>query len=312
MSVAATERQPGAPRDPAATDAASLNQRAVRSGRLAVVRRLVRTRKGLIGGISLLVLVILAIIGPWIAPYDPNEIAPLDQLAPPSASHWFGTDELGRDTFSRIIVGTRPAMLSGLLAVTLAAAVGTLAGIAAGYLGGALDSIVMRVWDTLMAFPAIFLAIGIVTILGPGWINAVLAIAVINMPIFARVIRASTLATKHKDFVEAAHSIGGSHWRIMRTHLLPNVSMPAIVLMAIAVPEAILVEASLSFLGLGSQPPAASWGNMLSSAQAYLSRSVTYALFPGLVITFAVVSMNFFADGMQDAIDPRRTRSPGL
>jgi peptide/nickel transport system permease protein len=292
--------------DMPATKGQRLGQRVIRTGRLTLLRRLVKTRKGLIGGISILILILLAIFGPYITPHDPNAISPLDQLLPPSSKYWLGTDEIGRDILSRIIVGTRPAMLAGLLAVTLAGVVGTVSGIAAGYLGGAFDAIIMRIWDTLMAFPAIFLAIGIVTILGPGWINAVLAIAVINMPIFARIVRAATLSTKEQDFVDAARSIGGSQSWIMRAHLLPNVVMPAIVLMAIAAPEAILVQASLSFLGLGDQPPAASWGNMLSSAQGYLNRSVTYALFPGLAITLAVISMNFFADGIQDALDPRR------
>ncbi len=275
---------------------------------LAVLARLLRNRKGAIGTISLLSLALLAIASPLVAPYDPNELHLDAQLAPPSTTYWFGTDELGRDILSRVIYATRPAIQAGLSAVFLAAAIGTLTGLIAGYLGGWLDSVIMRVWDALLAFPSIFLAIGIVTILGPGWINAVLAIAIINMPVFSRVIRAATLAAKEKDYAEAAWAIGCTRWQIMRRHLFPNTVMPAIVLMAIAVPEAILVEASLSFLGLGSQPPDPSWGNMLSGAQGYLSRSTTYAFFPGLAIVFTVVAMNFFADGLQDAIDPRRSR----
>ncbi|MGH2533216.1 MAG: ABC transporter permease [Thermomicrobiales bacterium] len=274
----------------------------------AVVVRLLRSRKGAIGTVSLLVLTLLAIASPAFAPYDPNALHLEAQLAAPSSTYWFGTDELGRDILSRIIYATRPAIQAGLSAVFLAAAIGTLTGLLAGYLGGWLDSVIMRVWDALLAFPSIFLAIGIVTILGPGWINAVLAIAIINMPIFSRVVRAATLAAKEKDYAEAAWAIGCTRWQIMRRHLFPNCVVPAIVLMAIAVPEAILVEASLSFLGLGSQPPDASWGNMLSGAQGYLSRSATYAVFPGLAIVYTVVAMNFFADGLQDAIDPRRGR----
>ena len=277
--------------------------------RFAAFRRLLRNRKGAFGFVILVVLVLLAIFGTLITPYNPNEIHVVDQFAPPSAGYWFGTDELGRDILSRVIAGTRVAVVAGLIAVAIAGSLGTTSGLMAGYLGGLVDSITMRVWDALLAFPAIFLAIGIVTILGPGWVNAVLAIAVINMPVFARVVRAATLATKGKDFVVAARSIGCSRRQIMITHLLPNTIMPAIILMAIAVPDAILVEASLSFLGLGSQPPNASWGNMLSSAQGYLSRSTTYAIFPGLAITIAVIGMNFFADGLQDAIDPRRNRA---
>lgn len=278
---------------------------------LTVVARLLRHRKGALGTAGLVLVALVAIASPLIAPYDPNALHLDAQLAAPSRTYWFGTDELGRDIFSRVVFAARPALQAGLSSVLLAAAIGTLTGLIAGYYGGWLDSVIMRVWDALLAFPSIFLAIGIVTVLGPGWINAVLAIAVINMPIFSRVVRAATLAAKEKDYAEAAWAIGCTQWRIIRHHLLPNCVLPAIVLMAIAVPEAILVEASLSFLGLGSQPPAASWGNMLSGAQSYLSRSTTYALFPGFAIVFTVVAMNFFADGLQDAIDPRRGRHTG-
>lgn len=277
----------------------------------AITRRLLSHRKGVIGAASLMFLTLVAIASPVFAPYDPTELHLDAQLAPPSTTYWFGTDELGRDILSRVVFATRPAIQAGLSAVFLAAAIGTLTGLVAGYLGGWLDSVIMRIWDTLLAFPAIFLAIGIVTILGPGWINAVLAIAVINMPIFSRVVRAATLSTKEKDFTEAARAIGCSRWQIIRKHLFPNCIVPSIVLMAIAVPQAILVEASLSFLGLGSQPPNPSWGNMLSESQGYLSRSTTYALFPGFAIVYTVMAMNFFADGLQDAIDPRRGHGGG-
>jgi peptide/nickel transport system permease protein len=260
------------------------------------------------GTAGLCVLAFLAIASPVLAPYDPNGLHLDAQLASPSGTYWFGTDELGRDILSRVIFASRPAILAGLSAVFLAAAIGTLTGLIAGYLSGAFDSVIMRVWDTLLAFPSIFLAIGIVTVLGPGWINAVLAVAIINMPVFSRVVRAATLAAKEKEYTEAARAAGCTDWQIIRRHLLPNCIIPAIVLMAIAVPEAILVEASLSFLGLGSQPPDSSWGNMLSGAQGYLSRSTTYAVFPGLAIVLTVVAMNFFADGLQDALDPRRRR----
>jgi peptide/nickel transport system permease protein len=249
----------------------------------------------------------VALIGPYFTPYDPNEVHLSDQLLPPSATYWFGTDELGRDIFSRIVHGAWPALQAGLLAVGVAAIVGALTGLIAGYIGGWFDTVLMRVCDTLLAFPAIFLAIGIVTVLGPGWANGVLAITIINIPVFARLTRAVTLSARGKDFVEAAWAIGCSDARVMLSHILPNCVAPLVVQMAIAAPEAILVEASLSFLGLGSQPPLASWGNMLSGAQGYLSRSATYALFPGLAITFVVVGLNYFADALQDAIDPRRS-----
>jgi peptide/nickel transport system permease protein len=220
-----------------------------------------------------------------------------------------GTDELGRDVLSRILYGARPSMAAGLVTVAVAAFLGSLIGLSTGYLGSWFDSLVMSVMDTLLSFPSIFLAIGIVTVLGPGWINAVLAIVIVFTPSFARLVRSATLAVAARDFVLAARAIGCSDIQIMRRHIFPNCVAPLIVLMAVAAPEAILVEAGLSFLGLGSQPPAASWGNMLSGAQGYLSRSVTNALFPGLVITIVVFGMNFFADGLQDAIDPGRIRS---
>ena len=277
--------------------------------RFQFVRRLSRHRQGMIGGIILALLVLTAILGPYITPYDPNEPHLLDQLAPPSSTYWFGTDELGRDIFSRVIVAARPAVMSGLLAVVFAALIGASSGLITGFFGGWVDATIMRIWDTLLAFPTIFLAIGIVAILGPGWINAVIAIAIVNMPVFSRLVRAATLSAKGQDYALAARSIGSSNSRLMFRHLLPNTIMPAIVQMAIAAPFAIVVEATLSFLGLGSQPPDASWGNMLSDAQGYLRRSFTYAVFPGLAITFVVVAMNLFADGVQDVLDPRRIRA---
>jgi peptide/nickel transport system permease protein len=272
-------------------------------------RRLLRNPKGAFGVLVLVTLIAVAIAAPLIAPYNPNEIHILDQLAPPSATYWFGTDEVGRDVFSRVVYSARPALGAGLVTVALAALVGAATGLVAGYRAGTFDAVMMRLWDTLLAFPAIFLAIGIVTVLGPGWINAVLAIAILNMPVFSRLVRASTLAIRNREFVTAAYAVGATDAKIMRQHVLPNCVGALIVQAAIAVPEAILIEASLSFLGLGTQPPDPSWGNMLSAAQAYLYRSAWYALFPGLAITVVVIGMNFFADGLQDAIDPVRIRA---
>jgi peptide/nickel transport system permease protein len=274
-----------------------------------MARRLLRSPKGAFGVLVLVVLVIVAGFAPLLAPYGPNEVHLRDQLAAPSVQYLFGTDEVGRDVLSRVMYSARPAIGAGLVTVALAAIVGALTGLVAGYQAGVFDALMMRLWDTLLAFPAIFLAIGIVSVLGPGWINAILAIAILNMPVFSRLVRASTLAVRNRDFVTAAYAVGCSDWRIMLQHVLPSCVAPLVVQMAIAAPEAILIEASLSFLGLGSQPPEASWGNMLGAAQAYLYRSAWYALFPGLAITIVVVGMNFFADGLQDALDPRRIRS---
>jgi peptide/nickel transport system permease protein len=272
------------------------------------LRRFFQQPKAAVGVIVMALFILVAYLGPLIAPYDPVELHLNAQLAPPSATYLLGTDELGRDILSRIIHGTRISLEAGLLAVLVAAAIGVLSGLAAGYLGGWPDAVIMRIWDTLLAFPAIFLAIGIVTVVGPGYMNAVLAVAIINIPIFARLVRATTLSVKAKDFVEAAYAIGATRSHIMFRTILPNCVAPVVVQMAIAAPAAILVEASLSYLGLGSQPPVPSWGNMLTAAQSYLYRSPTYGLWPGLVLTLVVVGMNYFADGLQDVIDPHRTR----
>lgn len=275
---------------------------------VSMLRRLFQSPKGAIGSFILMTLIFAAIFGPQITPHDPIEIRVQDKLQPPSAQYWFGTDELGRDIFSRIIHGARVSLEAGLLAVLLAAIVGVVTGLVAGYLGGWSSAVIMRIWDTFLAFPAIFLAIGIVTILGPGQMNATIAVAIISMPTFARLVRATTLSIKSQDYVQAARAIGSTNLRIMFKTILPSCVAPLMVAMAIAAPAAILVEASLSYLGLGSQPPDPSWGNMLQSAQGYLHRAPTYGIFPGLAITFLVIGMNYFADGLQDAIDPRRAR----
>jgi len=274
-----------------------------------LARRLVRSPKGRFGLIVLVVLVLVAVFAPLLAPYNPNDVHLLDQLAPPSRQYLFGTDEVGRDVLSRMMYSARPALAAGLVTVALAACIGAATGLVAGYRAGVVDALLMRLWDMLLAFPAIFLAIGIVSVLGPGWINAILAIAILNMPAFSRLVRASTLAVRNREFVTAAHAVGCSDWRIMTRHVFPSCLAPLVVQMAIAVPEAILIEATLSFLGLGSQPPDPSWGNMLGAAQAYLYRSAWYAFLPGLAITIAVVGTNFFADGLQDALDPHRIRA---
>ncbi|MEZ4869615.1 MAG: ABC transporter permease [Caldilineaceae bacterium] len=278
---------------------------------VATLLRLLRNKKGAFGVAILLLFIIIALIGPRVAPYDPIELHLLDQLAPPSPQYWLGADELGRDILSRILYGAGISLQAGLVAVLFAAVVGVVTGLLAGYLGGWFDTVIMRVWDTLLAFPAIFLAIGIVTILGPGRLNAVMAVAVINMPTFARLVRATTLSVRNKEFVLAARATGASHRRIMFRTILPNCLAALMVQMAIAAPAAILVEATLAYLGLGSQPPEPSWGNMLQAAQSYLYQAPTYGIVPGVAITILVVGMNYLADGLQDAIDPRRARARG-
>jgi peptide/nickel transport system permease protein len=279
------------------------------SAGIGTLRRLARSRKGVVGLTFLVILLVVAVFGRFVVPYDPNEVHPADQLTPPSATYWLGSDELGRDVLSRVIAAAWPAVQAGVLAVSLAGLVGSVTGMLSGYFGGWLDAGIGRVWDTLLAFPAIFLAIGIVSILGPGQFSGVLAIAIINMPVSSRLVRAVTVSARHADYVEAARALGCSDWRVMAAHILPNCIAPLIVQMAIAAPDAILVEATLSFLGLGAPLPAPTWGNMLGSAQTYLGRSWVYALAPGLAITLTVIGLNYFADALQDALDPRRIRA---
>ncbi|MFN8524613.1 MAG: ABC transporter permease [Chloroflexota bacterium] len=273
------------------------------------VRSLLRTRKGMLGSAFIVCLLLVALIGPRFVPYDPNEVHVADQLAPPSAAYALGADELGRDILSRIVTASWSAVQAGVLAVAIAGLVGSLTGLAAGYFGGWLDGLIGRLWDTLLAFPAIFLAIGIVTVLGPGQVSGVLAIAIINMPVASRLVRAITVGARNADYVEAARALGCSDWRVMTRHIMPNCVAPLIVQMAIAAPEAILVEATLGFLGLGAPLPAPTWGNMLGTAQTYITRSWTYPFFPGLAITLTVIGLSYFADALQDAIDPRRSRA---
>lgn len=276
---------------------------------IEAVKRLIKNRKGALGALILLLLVVLAAAGRLLMPFDPNELHLVDQLAPPSPTYWFGADELGRDILSRVIAGAPVALEAGVLATLLAGIVGTATGIPAAYFGGWYDAVIMRFWDTMLALPAIFVAIAIVAVLGTGSLNAIVAVAIINMPAFARLARATTLATMEKEFVLAARALGATAGRIMSSAILPNLFTVLVVQMAVAAPQAIVTEAALSFLGLGSQPPDATWGNMLSDAQGYLAQAPSYGIFPGLAIVIVVVGINFFADGLQDALDPRRVNA---
>lgn len=276
-----------------------------------VISRLMKNSKGAFGTIILVLLVAMAVFGPYLAPYDPIELHIKDKLQGPSATYWFGTDELGRDIFSRLVHGAGVSLQAGLFAVALAALVGVSTGLFAGYTGGIIDSIIMRFWDTILAFPGIFMAIALVTVLGPGPLVAIFAVSLTSMPTFARLTRSIAISIREMEFVAAERALGASNWSIMFRTILPNCLMPVIVNMALAAPGAILVEAGLSFLGLGSQPPDPSWGNMLQSAQIYINKVPTYGIFPGVAITLIVLGMNFFADGLQDALDPRRIRAAG-
>jgi len=275
---------------------------------LLILSRVVRDPKGITGLAILATLLTVAVAAPLLAPYSPVKIVTGTQLLPPSAKFPFGTDELGRDIMSRVIYGSRLSMAVGSIAVLAAALVGVTTGLLAGYFGGRLDALIMRMWDCLLAFPAVFLGIGIVAALGPGPINALIAVAIVNIPIFSRVTRAITLAEKPKEYAEAARALGASHAHILLRTILPNCTAPIIVQITIAVPTAILLEAAMSYLGLGTQPPDPAWGTMLHTAQMHLRRAPWYGLFPGLALTMLILGLNFFCDSLQDALDPRRQR----
>jgi peptide/nickel transport system permease protein len=273
---------------------------------LLVVQRLLRNRKGVIGSVILLLLIGTCVFAEQIAPYDPIELHVVDQFVLPGSKYWLGADELGRDILSRVIFGARISLQAGLLAVSLAGVIAVPLGLMAAYFGGWVDAITMRIIDTLLSFPAIFLAIGIVSVIGPGRLNVVIAVAIIVMPTTARLVRGCCLATKEQEFVLASRAIGASKLRIMFRTIFPNMVGPLLVHLAVSAPSSILAEASLSYLGLGSQPPEPTWGNMLRTAQTFMYQAPTYSIPPGVAIIITVIAVNYFADGLQDAIDPRR------
>lgn len=260
---------------------------------------------GMIGLILILGLVLLAVAGPYLLPYEPNKIDLRLRFAPPSLTHPLGADDFGRDILSRIMVGARVSLMVGVIAVTIAGTVGSFLGMVAGYSGRVVDEIIMRSMDVLFAFPAILLAIAILAALGKGVANAMIAIGIVYIPIFARIARGAVISIRKQEFVEAARAIGATDFRIMVQHILPNSLAPLIVEISLSLAFAILAEAALSFFGLGTQPPDASWGRMLSEGRAYINQSVWISIFPGLAIMLTVMGFNFLGDGLRDVLDPR-------
>jgi len=271
-------------------------------------RRLLRHRLGMVGALILVVTVILALFGPSLIPYDTSAMDFNARFAPPTVQHIFGTDDFGRDTFSRVALGARVSLQVGVISVGLAATVGTLLGMLAGYGNRLLDELIMRSMDVLYAFPAILLAIAIMAALGKGVGNAMIAIGVVYIPIFARIARGSVLSVRNEEFVQAAHALGAGHGRILFRHIFPNILSPIIVETSLSLAFAILAEAALSFFGLGTQPPDPSWGRMLSEGRGYFRQSVWMGIFPGLAIMVTVMAFNFLGDGLRDALDPRLRR----
>jgi len=269
------------------------------------LRQLRRSRLALPGLAIVLVFIIGGVFAPLLAPYDPYKNDLMNVLTPPSAEHWFGTDELGRDLFSRILFGARISLVEGLFSVALAMAIGVPIGIVSGYLGGRTDAVIMRVIDVLLAFPGVLLAIVIISILGPGLTNAIIAVAIYTVPIFARLARGSTLTVKDEPYVEAARAAGLSDLRILARHIFPNISATLFVMMTLRVAIAILTAASLSFLGLGAQAPLPEWGAMLANSRNAMLIAPHVALFPGLATILLVFGLNLFQDGLRQVLDPK-------
>jgi len=279
---------------------------AVESPARRALRRLLRRRGAIFGLAVLAVFVLLAVAAPWLTPYDPIAQGWMTVRKAPSAAHPFGTDEIGRDVLARIIWGSRASLLAGLVSVMLALAVGVPIGLVSGYAGGILDGTVMRIIDAMLAIPFLILAIALAAFLGPSLTNAMIAIGITQMPIFARLTRGQVLSVKHEDYVEAARAVGNPQYRIVLRHIFPNIVPPLLVQATLATAAAIIAEASLSFLGLGQQPPNPSWGSMLNVAKNFMAQAPWMAIWPGLAIFSLVLSLNLFGDGLRDALDPRR------
>ena len=273
--------------------------------RSPAVKRFFRNRMAVLGLVLVLALVAVAILAPVIADAPPARQNLRSRLQPPSAEHWFGTDEFGRSVFSRVVYGARVSLLTGTIPVLVAGTIGTLLGLLAGFYRGWLDSVLMRLMDVLLAFPSILLALAIVGTLGPGLTNAVIAVAIVSIPEYARIVRSVVLGAREEEFVQAATALGARSPRKMFKHILPTALGPLSVQASLGVGYAILSLAGLSFLGLGIQPPAADWGEMLNRGRDFLPDSSWLLVFPGLAISLTVLAFNLLGDGIRDALDPR-------
>ena len=272
---------------------------------LEMWRSLVANRAAFVSLILIALLVLVAVFGPYLVPYNPVETDMPNALQRPSAEHWFGTDQLGMDIFSRVIVGTRVSLTVGLLAVSIAMTVGVILGSIAGYIGGRVDTVIMRVMDMMLAIPSILLAITLMAALGKGIDKAVIAIGLVSIPEYARIVRGNTLSIKENDYVAAARVSGNSDLRIIFRHVLPNALSVIIVRGTLGMSSAILDLAALGFLGMGVQPPQAEWGDMLGRARGFIFQAPYTLLFPGLAITLTVLAFNLLGDGLRDALDPK-------
>ncbi len=272
---------------------------------MELYRRFKKHRMGLVGAVVLVCLGIIGIFAPYLAPQDPYFMDFGQALSAPSLGHPLGTDHMGRDLLSRVIYGARISLVVGLGSVLLAAILGGLAGLFAGYFGRAVDVVIMRVLDVVWAFPPVLLALALVAVWGASLFTLIFSIGVVSIPQYARIVRSSVLSVKEKEYVFAATASGIGRTRIMFTHVLPNVLAPLIVVATLGIATSVMIEAILSFLGLGLQPPASSWGLMISEGQKYIRTFPYYALFPGLMIMITVFAFNAFGDGLRDAWDPK-------
>ncbi len=273
---------------------------------ISIVKKLIKSNISLLGTLIVLIFILTAVLAPLLAPYHPiNDGSLVERLQAPSASHLLGTDSQGRDILSRIIYGARVSVQVGIISVGIALVIGTLMGMVAGFYGGWVDNLMMRLVDIMLAFPSVLLAIAITAVLGPELKNAMLAIGVVNIPAFARIVRSTVLSVKAMEYVEAARAIGATDVRIIFRHVLPNSMAPLIVQTTLSIGTAILDAAALSFLGLGAQPPTPEWGAMLSDGRSYLQKAPWVMFFPGMAIMLVVLGFNLLGDGLRDALDPR-------
>jgi len=270
-------------------------------------RRLVRRRGAMAGLAIVLFFIVVAVFAPWISPYDPLATSWGAVRKAPTAAHLFGTDEIGRDVLARVIWGARASLMAGVVSVCISLSLGVPLGLLAGYAGRWTDAAISRVTDAMLACPFLILAIALAAFLGPNLTNAMIAIGISATPVFIRLTRAQVLAVKVEDYVEAARALGNPHLRIALRHILPNIVPPLIVQATLAIAAAVIAEASLSFLGLGQQPPAPSWGSMLNTAKNYVDNAPWMAVWPGLSIFLLVLSFNLLGDGLRDALDPRHS-----
>ncbi len=294
---------------PSSTRAFAMNSWSLRR---TTFGRLFRHRSGLIGLFIVAVYLFIAVASPWITPYSPLAQHVKDRLQPPNSTYIFGTDEFGRDILSRLMAGASNSLRVAVVSVVVSGFLGTLAGLLSGFLGGWFENILMRLMDLIFAFPAILLALAISAALGPGESNTILAISIVYMPIFARVARGSALQLKEMEFIEASRSLGASKFRLMLQHVVPNSLTPTIVQISLALSWAILTEASLSFLGLGTVPPAPSWGLMLSDSRTLMELAPWMAIAPGMAIMGGILGFNLLGDGLRDVLDPRLRAGSGL